>query len=62
MLDHASDKEEMAKILRQNNIDKLHGLKQRVRNSFVNGPICDYTGFTDEFENKLIEIYKSHKW
>jgi predicted O-linked N-acetylglucosamine transferase (SPINDLY family) len=45
-----------------NNIDKLDGLKQRVRNSFVNGPICDYTGFTDEFENKLINIYKSHKW
>jgi len=45
-----------------NNIDKLQGLKQRVRKCFVNGPICDYTGFTDEFENKLIDIYKSHKW
>ena len=45
-----------------NNWQTLGGLKQRVRDSFVNGPICDYTGFTDEFENKLIDLYKNHKW
>jgi predicted O-linked N-acetylglucosamine transferase (SPINDLY family) len=45
-----------------NNINKLTGLKQRVRDAFINGPICDYTGFTDEFENKLVDLYKKHKW
>jgi len=45
-----------------NNLGILKDLKQSVRNAFVNGPICDYKGFTEEFENKLIETYKSHKW
>jgi predicted O-linked N-acetylglucosamine transferase (SPINDLY family) len=45
-----------------NNWNSLSGLKQRVRDSFVKGPICDYTGFTDEFENKLFDLYKKHKW
>lgn len=45
-----------------NNIDRLRGLKQKVRDAFVNGPICDYTGFTNEFEDKLISTYKAHKW
>jgi predicted O-linked N-acetylglucosamine transferase (SPINDLY family) len=45
-----------------NNTDKLVGLKRRVRDSFINGPICDYTGFTKEFEDKLISLYKGHKW
>jgi predicted O-linked N-acetylglucosamine transferase (SPINDLY family) len=45
-----------------NNLNSLDGLKQRVRNAFVKGPICDYNGFTDEFENTLFDLYKKHKW
>jgi predicted O-linked N-acetylglucosamine transferase (SPINDLY family) len=45
-----------------NNYQKLNGLKQRIRDSFVKGPICDYTGFTNEFEDKLVTLYKNHKW
>lgn len=45
-----------------NNPEALRGLKEKVRSSFVDGPICDYKSFTDEFENKLINTYKSHKW
>lgn len=45
-----------------NNTKSLAGLKQRVRHAFVNGPICDYTGFTNEFEDKIISLYRGHKW
>jgi len=45
-----------------NNYQKLNGLKQSVRDAFVKGPICDYTGFTNEFEDKLVTLYKNHKW
>jgi protein O-GlcNAc transferase len=45
-----------------NNYQKLNGLKQTVRDAFVNGPICDYTGFTNEFEDKMVTLYKNHKW
>jgi len=45
-----------------NHPEELVGLKQKVRDAFVKGPICDYAGFTDEFENKLINTYKAHKW
>jgi tetratricopeptide (TPR) repeat protein len=45
-----------------NHPEELVGLKQKVRDAFVKGPICDYTGFTNEFENKLISTYKNHKW
>ena len=45
-----------------NHPEELVGLKRKVRDAFVNGPICDYAGFTDEFENKLINTYKAHKW
>jgi len=44
------------------NLTKLTNLKQEVRNKFVNGHICNYTEFTNDFEDKLLEIYKSHKW
>jgi len=44
------------------NIDKLHNLKTEVRDKFANGPICDYKGFTNEFEDKILSIYKNHKW
>ena len=44
------------------NLDKLQNLKMKVRNAFVHSPMCDYKGFTNEFEDKLIDIYKNHKW
>ena len=44
-----------------NNLDKLNGLKQDVREKFVKN-ICDYTTFVDELETKLLTIYKNHKW
>jgi protein O-GlcNAc transferase len=44
------------------NLDKLHNLKEEVRNNFVNGPICDYKSFTNEFEDKIVSIYRNHKW
>ena len=43
-------------------MDKLTNLKKEVRNKFVHSPICDYKGFTQEFEDKLISIYKNHRW
>jgi len=45
-----------------NNINKLTNLKREVRDAFVNGPICNYTEFTNEFEDKLFNTYKTHKW
>jgi predicted O-linked N-acetylglucosamine transferase (SPINDLY family) len=45
-----------------NNYKTLSGLRKRVRDAFVNGPVCDYSGFTNEFEDKLISLYKNHKW
>ena len=44
------------------NLDKLANLKEEVRSKFVNGPICDYKTFTNEFEDKIISLYKKHKW
>ena len=45
-----------------NNYGKLSNLKKEVRDAFVNGPICDYKSFVNEFEDKLISTYKNHKW
>lgn len=43
-------------------LDELQDLKTVVRNKFVNGPICNYTEFVDNFENLLLHTYKNHKW
>ena len=43
-------------------LNKLQNLKMQVRNSFVHSPICNYKQFTGELEDKLIDIYKNHKW
>lgn len=43
-------------------MDKLINLKKEVRNKFVHSPICDYTGFTREFEDKMVSLYKNHRW
>ena len=45
-----------------NNPGKFRDIKNKVRSAFVNGPICDYTSFVNEFEDKLIQVYKTHKW
>ena len=43
-------------------MDKLVNLKKEVRNKFVHSPICDYTSFTREFEDKMVSLYKNHRW
>ena len=45
-----------------NNIESLTLLKQRVRDKFVSGHVCNYTEFVNDFENTLINIYKYHSW
>ena len=44
------------------NLEALSKLKIITRNNFINSPICNYAEFTNEFEDKLIDIYKTHKW
>jgi predicted O-linked N-acetylglucosamine transferase (SPINDLY family) len=44
------------------NFSALADLKKRVRSNFVNGAICDYTGFVNEFEDQIISIYQNHTW
>jgi tetratricopeptide (TPR) repeat protein len=43
-----------------NNFDKLGDLKMDVRSKFVNGHVCNYTEFVDDFQNKLFITYKKH--
>jgi predicted O-linked N-acetylglucosamine transferase (SPINDLY family) len=45
-----------------NNLQDLGNLKQDTRDHFVNGHVCNYTEFCDDFENKLISTYKKHNW
>lgn len=45
-----------------NSIDKLRNLKIIVRDAFVNGPICNYKSFVNEFETKLFNLYRNHAW
>ena len=45
-----------------NNYRHLDNLKQKVRNNFVQGHVCNYTEFISEFEEKLFMLYKQHKW
>lgn len=46
-----------------NTIDKQLGdLKKRVRDNFLNGSVCNYEEFIEDFENKLISSYKTHNW
>jgi predicted O-linked N-acetylglucosamine transferase (SPINDLY family) len=42
------------------NLDNLNCLKQNTREAFLKGPICDYKGFVNEFEDKMISTYKNH--
>ena len=43
-------------------LDKLVNLKKEVRNKFVHSPICNYKEFTRGFEDKMVELYKNHRW
>jgi len=43
-------------------LESLGDLKKRVRDAFVNGHVCNYTEFVDDFENKLFTTYKNHTW
>jgi predicted O-linked N-acetylglucosamine transferase (SPINDLY family) len=45
-----------------NDLESLSDLKVRVRDHFVNGPVCNYKEFVTEFEDKLVSLYKNHKW
>jgi predicted O-linked N-acetylglucosamine transferase (SPINDLY family) len=44
------------------NIDSLQNLKKETREKFVNGHVCNYKEFVNEFENKLFHLYKNHNW
>ena len=44
------------------NLDKLKTLKADTRKAFSESPICNYREFVNEFETKLIDTYKTHKW
>lgn len=45
-----------------NKLDKLQNLKVTTREKFVKGNVCNYSKFTNEFEDKMLSIYKNHKW
>jgi protein O-GlcNAc transferase len=45
-----------------NAISSLNDLKSTVREKFVHGNVCNYKEFIDEFENKLVSLYKNHNW
>jgi protein O-GlcNAc transferase len=42
-------------------LEELKDLKKTVREKFVKG-ICDYPTFVNELEDKLLHVYKNHKW
>lgn len=43
-------------------LDELSSLKKDVRNKFVNGPICNYKQYVNDFEDLLLNTYKEHNW
>ena len=45
-----------------NNLESLYNLKQTTRENFVNGAVCDYTNFVNEFEDKIINLYIDFKY
>jgi predicted O-linked N-acetylglucosamine transferase (SPINDLY family) len=44
-----------------NNLEQITNLKQTVRDKFVKN-ICDYPRFVGELEDKLLTVYKNHKF
>jgi len=45
-----------------NKCAELGDLKTTVRDKFVNGHVCNYQEFVDNFEDTLLTLYKTHKW
>lgn len=43
-------------------VANLGDLKKHVRKSFIQGSVCNYTEFIDDFENNIICAYKTHHW
>ena len=43
-------------------LEELKDLKKTVRNKFVNGPICNYPEFVNDFEDLLLNTYRDHLW
>ena len=43
-------------------LEELKNLKRTVRNKFVNGPICNYKQYVNDFEDLLLNTYKVHSW
>ena len=43
-------------------LNELKDLKKTVRDKFINGPICNYTQYVNDFEDLLLQTYKQHKW
>lgn len=43
-------------------LDEVIGMKEQVRQKFSNGRVYDHVGFVDEFEDKLLQIYREHNW
>ena len=44
-----------------NNMHQLNGIKAVVRQLFLDN-ICNYKRFVDEFEDKMLQVYKEHPW
>jgi protein O-GlcNAc transferase len=44
------------------NLGALKNLKVAVRERFLNSPMCNHKEFVEEFENKLLQVYREHKW
>jgi predicted O-linked N-acetylglucosamine transferase (SPINDLY family) len=55
-------KEEYVKKIKElsENLGTLKNLKRETRKGFLEGPICNYREFVNEFETKMIETYKNH--
>jgi len=43
-------------------LEELKDLKKTVRSKFINGPICNYTEYVNDFEDLLLKTYREHKW
>jgi protein O-GlcNAc transferase len=44
------------------NLKKLKDLKKTIRKDFVNGNVCNYTDYVNDFENLLLNTYRDHAW
>jgi predicted O-linked N-acetylglucosamine transferase (SPINDLY family) len=49
-------------VLLAQNMSQLDNLKHNVRDKFVNGHVCNYKEFVNDFENMMLNTYKNHSW